>query len=172
MRWHYCYKRLVGLHATYTKNLHCKWDTLDYRVGHFSPYGRTVQTVGLDIRSKLSFGHFGTGAEMLRHVRPIWTVLKCLSADLSRVRSVRLPFYFSFRRDYIFLVLLEINAKNCSLSIVLTATDQKPQKSLKRWYYPPSHCLNVNVMPSNMTFLMIFAVFDPSPLTLWINCSF
>jgi len=24
----------------------------------------------------------------------------------------------------------------------------------------------------NMTFLMIFAVFDPSPLTLWINCSF
>jgi len=27
----------------------------------------------------------------------------------------------------------------CSLSIVLTATDQKPQKSLKRWYYPPSH---------------------------------
>ena len=33
-------------------------------------------------------------------------------------------------------------------------------------------CLNVNVMLSNMTFLMIFAVFDPSPLTLWINCSF
>ena len=24
-------------------------------------------------------------------------------------------------------------------------------------------------MLSNMTFLMIFAVFDPSPLTLWIN---
>ena len=66
----------------------------------------------------------------------------------------------------------KINTKNCSLSIVLTATDQKPQKSLKRWYYPPSHCLNVNVMLSNMTFLMIFAVFDPSPLTLWINCSF
>ena len=29
-----------------------------------------------------------------------------------------------------------INTKNCRLSIVLTATDQKPQKSLKRWYYP------------------------------------
>ena len=69
-------------------------------------------------------------------------------------------------------VLEEINTKNCSLSIVLTATDQKPQKSLKRWYYPPSHCLNVNMMLSNMTFLMIFAVFDRSPLTLWINCSF
>jgi len=49
-----------------------------------------------------------------------------------------------------------INTKNCSLSIVLTTTDQKPQKSLKRLYYPPSHCLNVNVMLSNMTFLMIF----------------
>jgi len=65
-----------------------------------------------------------------------------------------------------------INTKNCSLSIVLTATDQKPQKSLKRWYYPPSHCLNVNMMLSNMTFLLIFAVFDQSPLTRWINCSF
>jgi len=28
--------------------------------------------------------------------------------------------------------VLPINTKNCSLSIVLTATDQKPQKSLKR----------------------------------------
>ena len=28
--------------------------------------------------------------------------------------------------------LIVINTKNCSLSIVLTATDQKPQKSLKR----------------------------------------
>jgi len=27
------------------------------------------------------------------------------------------------------------------------------------------------VMVGNMTFLMIFAVFDPSLLTLWINCS-
>ena len=45
-------------------------------------------------------------------------------------------------------LLKQINTKNCSLSIVLTATDQKPQKSLKRWYCPPSHCLNVNVMLS------------------------
>jgi len=28
------------------------------------------------------------------------------------------------------------------------------------------------VMVGNITFLMIFAVFDPSLLTLWINCSF
>jgi len=27
-------------------------------------------------------------------------------------------------------------------------------------------------MVGNITYLMIFAVFDPSPLTLWINCSF
>jgi len=40
--------------------------------------------------------------------------------------------------------------------ILLTATDQKPQKSLKRRYYPPSHRLNVNVMLINITFLMIF----------------
>ena len=52
-----------------------------------------------------------------------------------------------------------INTKNCSLSIVLTATDQKPQKSLRRSHYPPSHCLNVNVMPSNMTFFNDFCGF-------------
>jgi len=44
--------------------------------------------------------------------------------------------------------------KNCSSSIVLTATDQKPQKSLA--YYPPSHRLNVNVMLSNIIFLNDF----------------
>jgi len=61
--------------------------------------------------------------------------------------------------------LINKNIKNCSLSIVLTVTNQKLQKSLKRWYYPPSHCLNVNVLLSYITFLMIFAVFDRSPLT-------
>jgi len=37
-------------------------------------------------------------------------------------------------------LLIMINIKNCSLSIVLTATDQK---LLKRWYYPQSHHPNV-----------------------------
>jgi len=64
----------------------------------------------------------------------------------------------------------DIITKNCSSSIVLTATDQKPQNSLKRSYYSASR--SGNVMVGNITFLMIFAVFDPSPLTLWINCSF
>ena len=57
------------------------------------------------------------------------------------------------------LLLIVINTKNCSLSIVLTATDQKRQKSLNRSYYPPSHCLNVNVMMSNMTFFDDFCGF-------------
>jgi len=47
------------------------------------------------------------------------------------------------------------------------ATDQKPQKSLKKCYYPASHRLNVNVILSNMTFLMISAV-----LTQWITAVF
>jgi len=66
-----------------------------------------------------------------------------------------------------------INTKNCSLSILLTATNQKPQKSFKRWYYSASSWHSVDVMIlGNVTFLMIFAVFDLSPLTRWINCSF
>ena len=55
---------------------------------------------------------------------------------------------------------------------MLTATDQKPQKSLKRSYYSASRWHSGNVMVGNITFLMIFAVFDASPLTLWIKCSF
>jgi len=39
---------------------------------------------------------------------------------------------------------------NCGSSIVLTATDEQPRKSLKRWYYPPSNRLNINVMLSNI----------------------
>ena len=46
------------------------------------------------------------------------------------------------------------------------------QKSLKRSYYLASHWHSGDVMVGNITFLMIFAVFDPSPLTRWINCSF
>jgi len=38
--------------------------------------------------------------------------------------------FFADFDDYV--VVNIINTKNCSLSIVLTATDQKPQKSLKR----------------------------------------
>jgi len=32
---------------------------------------------------------------------------------------------------------------------------------IKRWYYLPSHCLYVNVMPNSITFLW-FVVFDLS----------
>jgi len=58
-----------------------------------------------------------------------------------------------------------INTKNCRLSIVLTATDQKPQKSLKRWYYPPSHRLNVNVIGQGMWILWGGGSNCPLPLT-------
>jgi len=51
-----------------------------------------------------------------------------------------------------------INTKNCSLSNVLTATDQKLQKSLKRSYYSASRWHSGDVMVRN-NFLMIFAGF-------------
>jgi len=50
---------------------------------------------------------------------------------------------------------------------MLMATDQKWQRK----YYPPSHCLNVNVMLSNIA-LFDFCCFDPSQLTVLINCCF
>ena len=65
-----------------------------------------------------------------------------------------------------------ISTKNCTLSIMLTATDQKPQKSLKGHITQHHGDIQANVMVGNITFLMIFAVFDPSPLTQWIKSSF
>jgi len=64
-------KDTSSLRATYTTKL--GWDTSDHRVGHLGPYGGTVWTIGLDssvLRSEVSFGHFGTGAEMSGHFRP------------------------------------------------------------------------------------------------------
>ena len=52
-----------------------------------------------------------------------------------------------------------INTKNCSLSIVLTATDQKPQKSLRRWYYSISRWHSGDVLVGNITCLLIFCAF-------------
>jgi len=49
------------------------------------------------------------------------------------------------------------------------ARNQKPQV-MKKVILPPSHCLDVNMMLSNITFLMILAIFDLLPLTQWINC--
>jgi len=66
----------------------------------------------------------------------------------------------------------QISILKTSISIMLTATDQKPQKSLNA--HITQHHVDIwgNVMVGNITFLMVFAVFDPSPLTLWIHCSF
>ena len=46
------------------------------------------------------------------------------------------------------------------------------QKSLKRWYLSASRWHSGDVMVGNITFVMIHAAFDPSPLRRWINCSF
>jgi len=56
------------------------------------------------------------------------------------------------------LIIQAVNTQNCSLSIVLMAMDQKPQKSLKRWYYPPRR-LNVNVVLSGLSGLYRCAKF-------------
>jgi len=50
---------------------------------------------------------------------------------------------------------------------MFTVIDQKPQKSLKRPYYTPLRRLNVNMIPSNSTFIMnFFVVFGLLLLTL------
>ena len=56
----------------------------------------------------------------------------------------------------------------------LTASDtSKTAKITKRWYCPPAHRLNVNVLLSNITFFVIFAVLDVSlAVNLCIYCSF
>jgi len=52
-----------------------------------------------------------------------------------------------------------LNVNNCSLCIMLMATDQKLQKSWKGDVYPSLCSLSVNVMLSNITFLWFFCCF-------------
>ena len=56
----------------------------------------------------------------------------------------------------------------------LTASDtSKTAKITKKGDYPSAHRQNVNVLLSNITFFMIFAVLDVSlAVNLCINCSF
>jgi len=58
-----------------------------------------------------------------------------------------------------------INPKQCRLSIVLTAQ----QKSLKKVILPTITSPECQHNAKLYHFLLIFAVFDPSPLTLRIN---
>ena len=70
------------------------------------------------------------------------------------------------------------NKHNCIAALLLPSVlwrcwlgGNNHNESLKRWHCLPSHRLIVNMMLSNITFLMIFAVFGPSPLTLCLNCT-
>jgi len=102
-----------------------------------------------------------------------WTVadqvrwLNCYTFEYSEVSDVLVAVVSCFLPQYwIFLLNTDRNVhrlfdlmtfctyfhiKSSSLSVMLTATHQKSQKSWK-WYYSASHRLNVNVMLSNITF--------------------
>ena len=64
------------------------------------------------------------------HIDATWRI-RCYAAPQYEIRALS---KFGIARHLPLLggTLRHINTKNCSLSIVLTATDQKPQKSLKR----------------------------------------
>ena len=110
-------------------------------------------------------------AELKRSVKIIFCLLMDSLTDISA--GVPRTMICIKGKEVRWLACLYINTKNCSLPIVLTATDQKPQKSLKRWYYPPwkrryylaAHRRLVNVLTSNSAFF-IFAV-----LVVWFSHS-
>jgi len=68
------------------------------------------------------------------------------------------------------LAIYDTNVKKLRFRHELTANDlSKTAKITKKGDYPPAHRLNVNVLLSNITFFVIFAVSDESfavrPLT-------
>jgi len=60
--------------------------------------------------------------------------LDCLAGQVTFLAYFRqlLLLTVAGNKEFNYQLVTIINTKNCSLSIVLTATDQKPQKSLKR----------------------------------------
>ena len=76
--------------STYYIYRKLRWDTPDHSVGHFGSYGGIVRNMGLDslvLRSEVSFGHFGTAAEMPGHFWPMSTVPNCLGFEVSGYRK-------------------------------------------------------------------------------------
>jgi len=64
------------------------------------------------------------------------SVFVCLSVCLCVCLSAIISSELHMRSSPGFLCILIINTKNCSLSIVLTATNQKPQKIIKKVILP------------------------------------
>jgi len=65
----------------------------------------------------------------------------------------------------------EINVKKLQFIHKLTASDtSKTAKITKRWYYPPAHRLNVNVLLNNrpITFLQFFTFIFAVLLHFWV----
>jgi len=78
----------------------------------------------------LQISYFGKGS-MLGYVHE--RVGKCmLPANLMAISEIKHHVRSQAVTNIVTMVIIIINTKNCSLSIVLTVTDQKPQKSLKR----------------------------------------
>jgi len=77
-------------------------------------------------------------------------------------------------RNFHYWSYIKINVKKLQFIHKLTASDtSKTAKITKKWHYPPAHHLNVNVLLSNITIFVIFAVLDVSlAVNLCINCSF
>ena len=82
--------------------------------------------------------------------------------------------YLTEPNSFITPLLLHNKCKKRQFIRKLTASDtSKTAKITKRWYYPPAHHLNVNLLPSDITFFVIFAVLDVSfAVYLSTNCSF
>ena len=110
----------------------------------------------------------------------MWLIARpivCLFIQLSPCLSARLAvdMTFSHPHAYSFPKILRAYPTDVSISF----TDAWEVTNPWRLRACCSQCSfhitspDVNVMMSNITFLMIFsAVFDQSPLILWINCSF
>jgi len=132
-----------------------------------SPTGQTRRRIftldgsnDADSRKDVSFGgfvdtalHFDVMFKFLIFDNLIWQIAAIYSESknwLNVLRNYTMKHYKILTIKQQILIL-----KNCSLSIVLTVRDQKPQKSLKRSYNSASRWHSGNVMVGNITCLMI-----------------
>ena len=118
-------RRIISKHMTLVQ-FGCLYQFIDSFEQFFSCLKQN-KTNNL-LRDDITGGHVTTAAN---HGLLSWQVfLNLRPSNLIRLyHTICHPHVFSIK-----IPLLKYNyTKNCSLSIVLTATDQKPQKSLKRW---------------------------------------
>jgi len=117
-----------------------------------------------DIILNRCYSSYCTNLHLLVCERLVYTCSKLFDSDTNACYLLYSEVHMCSHR-HVIATSCAMSLQSCSDEILgklhhcLMVTDPKQKNNHKRWYYSPSHCQNVNVMLSNITFLWFLLFF-------------